>query len=85
MSSLETLGASAGAGFLTSLVTLVFTLFGFNRRLERIEQVKLDQAICEARNNAVLNEIRQLRMDTSADLRALSSRIDRILNGHNHT
>jgi hypothetical protein len=93
MNGLENIGASAGAGFVTSLVTLVFTLFGFNRRLERIEQAKLDKAIHDACSGAIVNEIRQLkndtsneirqlRMDTSQDLRNLANRIDRILNNH---
>ncbi len=93
MPSLEELGASAGVGFITSLVTLLFTIFGFNRRLERVEQSKLDKAIHDACSTGMVNEIRQLRqdtaneirqlrMDTSQDLRNLATRIDRILNNH---
>ena len=90
MNDWQQIAAGGGAGFMTSLVTLVFTLLGFQRRLERLEREKLNKELHDLCSTGVLHqineirrqmmqEIRQLRLDTSADIRALAERVDRMV------
>lgn len=100
MSDLQTLTYGGGAGLLTSVFTMLLTMFGFHKRLERLEQDKVSREIhemcstgiiaqladlrkrTEDADRSLLAEIKQLRLDTSRDLRELARRIDRLVNGH---
>ncbi|MEJ5360195.1 MAG: hypothetical protein WHT06_16155 [Desulfobacterales bacterium] len=104
MSDLQTLTYGGGAGLLTSVFTMLLTMFGFHKRLERLEQEKVSREIHEMCSTGIIAqladlrkrtedadremrdslraEIKQLRLDTSRDLRELARRIDRLVNGH---
>lgn len=78
MSDLQTLASGAGAGFLTSVMTLLFTIFGFHKRLERIETEKLNREIHELCSTGILAQVTELRRCMSDEVRGLGAEIKQL-------
>jgi hypothetical protein len=78
MSDFQTLASGAGAGFLTSVMTLLFTILGFHKRLEKIEQEKLNREIHELCSTGILAQITELKRSMLEDVRSLGTEIKQL-------
>lgn len=64
MSDLQTLTYGGGAGLLTSVFTMLLTMFGFHKRLERLEQEKVSREIHEMCSTGIIAQMADLRKRT---------------------
>jgi hypothetical protein len=78
MSDFQTLASGAGAGFLTSVMTLLFTILGFHKRLEKIEQEKLNREIHDLCSTGILAQITELKRSMLEDVRSLGGEIKQL-------
>lgn len=78
MSDFQTLASGAGAGFLTSVMTLLFTILGFHKRLEKIEQEKLSREIHDLCSTGILAQITELKRGMLEDVRSLGGEIKQL-------
>jgi hypothetical protein len=68
----ESLGGGAGAGILGSILAV----FGFHRRLTRLEDCKQNKAVCES-----IHEVMDKRLETLQNsIDHLTTRIDFLIN-----
>lgn len=68
---LETLGAGGASGF----VAAVLTLLGWERRLKKVEETKVNEKSCDERHGINEREIQLLR----DSLDYIKSRVDRLI------
>lgn len=78
MSDFQTLASGAGAGFLTSVMTLLFTILGFHKRLEKIEQEKLNREIHEICSTGILAQIGEIKRCMQVEVRGLTNEIKQL-------
>lgn len=66
---------SLGAGSITGFITTVFTLLGWNKRIQRLEEEKVDKEFCEKSMCGQTDSIKTIK----EDLTYLRGRIDKLL------
>jgi hypothetical protein len=67
---LESIGASGAMGFITSILSLL----GYDRRVKRVEEGKVDVELCQERHDSTKNSIIQINVN----MEKMKDRVDKI-------